>query len=582
MRSTGLFGLAVLTAALTSTAAPQKPPTGSPTPSASPDAITNPNTTPAPAQPQQGVVAFDVKKLAGMSRPAVALITVLDKDGKLVKSGSGFFVSADGKLVTNAHVIEGAASANAKLENGAPYSIQGVLKPAIEKDLLLLQADAKDVPYLTVSDQPMPDVGSRVAVIGSPFGLEGTVSEGIVSGHRDAKKDDQWLQMTAAVSPGSSGSPVVDENGKVVGVATFVVHNAQALNFARPVVYVSQLLDQAKSITETAPLWTVVSNPKNVILNDPDFIEAESKLQKGDAAGALKILNTIKPKYPENETLLFKFGAVYERLNLLDDAVQEYQHALKLEPTSGIGWTNLGGALEKLKRFADAKEAAKQAVKLSPDFGPAWALLGKLYSQENRYSDAADAFQKAAQLMPKDAEFWGRLAESYSKTNQTAKSQEAINKSQEITGATPIARANPVSPRKDGLDSSVPYRDLVTGALHAFEQRDIDAILSTYSEKVVYRGYGVVDRAFIRKDLEDYFARWPATQVQLKGPIRVFDTQKPDEKRVVFAHDFHATSPERHAWSAGSAWNEWWVWETPEGLKVFGQKQKITKRQKNP
>jgi tetratricopeptide (TPR) repeat protein len=79
---------------------------------------------------------------------------------------------------------------------------------------------------------------------------------------------------------------------------------------------------------------------------------------------------------------------VYERLNLLDDAVQAYQHALKLEPTSGIGWASLGSTLAKLKRFAEAEDAAKQAVKQSPDYGPAWALLGKLYSDESRYADA--------------------------------------------------------------------------------------------------------------------------------------------------------------------------------------------------
>jgi tetratricopeptide (TPR) repeat protein len=233
--------------------------------------------------------------------------------------------------------------------------------------------------------------------------------------------------MTAAVSPGSSGSPEVDENGQVVGIATFDFHNAQALNFARPVAYVSELLDQSKATTEVAPFWTVIANPKNVVLNDPDFVAAENALQKDNAAGALKLLNGIATKYPENGAFLFKLGAVYERLNLLDDAVQAYQHALKLEPTSGIGWTSLGSTLAKLKRFADAKDAARQAVKQSPNYGPAWALLGKLYSEESRYPDAADAFQKAAQLMPKDAEFWRSLADSYNKMNEPAKSQEVTS-----------------------------------------------------------------------------------------------------------------------------------------------------------
>jgi S1-C subfamily serine protease len=265
MRSIGSFGFAVFAAVVASAAAPPGSPTVSPTPLASPESITNPNTPPAAAQTSEGIVIFDVKKLAATSRPAVAQVIVLDKTGKRLKLGTGFFVSADGKLVTNAHVIAGADSASAKLENGATYTIRGVLKAALDKDLVLLQAEAKDAPFLAISRERMPDVGSRVAVIGSPFGLEGTVSEGIISGHRDAKKDDQWLQMTAPVSPGSSGSPVVDESGKVIGVATFIINYAQALNFARPVAYVSELLDQSKATTEVAPFGTVAANPKNIV-----------------------------------------------------------------------------------------------------------------------------------------------------------------------------------------------------------------------------------------------------------------------------------------------------------------------------
>jgi S1-C subfamily serine protease len=576
MRNISSLGIAVFLAVLPVTAISQGPPPAPPTPATAPEGISNPNTTPAAAQAQQSVAMFDVKKLAATTRPAVALVTVMDKSGKPLKLGTGFFVSSDGKLVTNAHVIEGAENAIAKLENGATYSIRGVLKSALDKDLVLLQADAKDVAFLAVSrEASLPEVGSRVAVIGSPLGLEGSVSEGIISGHRNAKKDDQWLQMTAAVSPGSSGSPVVDEGGKVVGIATFLINNAQALNFARPVAYVSELLDQSKTTSEVAPFWTVAANPKNVVLNDPDFVAAENALQKDDAAGALKLLNSIAAKYSENDAFLFKLGAVYERLNLLDDAVQTYHHALKLEPTSGIGWTSLGNAFAKLKRPTEAKDAARQAVKQAPDYGPAWALLGKLYSEENRYTDAADAFQRAAQLMPKDADFWRSLAESYSKMNEPAKSQEAMQKSQEITGSVPIAHASPVIQEKDR------YTSLVTRTLQAIEQHDINAIMSRYPERVVYRDYGIVNRAFIRDDYEKYFARWPDTQAKVIGQVQVFDTNKADEKRLVFSYDFLARSPDRGAWSAGSTANEWWVWETQEDLKVFGEKQKITKRQKS-
>jgi tetratricopeptide (TPR) repeat protein len=524
---------------------------------------------------------FDLKKLAATVRPAVALITVSDKDGKPLKIGTGFFVSADGKFVTNAHVVEGGVTATAKLENGATYAVLGVLKAATDKDLVLLQADAKAVPALTINKQALPDVGSRVAVIGSPLGLEGTVSEGIISGQRLAKKENEWLQMTAPVSPGSSGSPVVDQDGKVVGVATFIIDKAQAVNFARPVEYVSELLDQVSVATvEPAPLWTVTSNPKNVVLNDPDFIAAENALQKDDAAAALKILNTIEKKYPDNELFLFKLGTVYDRLNLLDDAVQTYQHALKLQPTNGMGWTNLGFSLTKLQRFGDARDAAKQAVKLAPDFGPAWGLLGIVYSQENRFSDAADAFQKASKLTPNDAEVWRSLSATYAKLNQPEKSQEAAVKSQALTAPAAFQSSPSAVPHVPSIPSDK-YTELVTSTLQGFDQHKVDAIMSKYADKVVYRDYGVVDQKFIRADLEEYFARWPTTQTQLTGKVHVVNTPKPDEKKVLFSYNFRAAALDQQKFSVGSATNEWWVWETPSGLKVFGEKQNVKKRKKS-
>src|SRR5437879_916026 len=86
--------------------------------------MVNPNTTAAPVttpQSSTSAMVFDAKKLSAIARPAVAFVEVFDKDGKLIKTGTGFFVSPDGKFVTNAHVIEGGAKATAKLENGATY-----------------------------------------------------------------------------------------------------------------------------------------------------------------------------------------------------------------------------------------------------------------------------------------------------------------------------------------------------------------------------------------------------------------------------------------------------------------------------
>lgn len=174
-----------------------------------------------------------------------------------------------------------------------------------------------------------------------------------------------------------------------------------------------------------------------------------------------------------------------------------------------------------------------------------------MYSEESRFGDAANAFQKASQLMPKDAEIWRSLADSYSKAHEPGKSQEALQKFQDITGTGPIVRASPVSVMKDR------YSDFVEMALQASEQHDIDTIIATYADKVVYQDHGVVDKTFIRGDLESYFKRWPVTKIQLNSAVQVLDTKNPAEKRVLFSYDFNATAPDRGATSVGSASTEW-------------------------
>src|SRR5579862_1877873 len=151
---------------------------------------------------------IDLKALAKKARPAVMLLVVSDADGKEIATGTGFLVSSDGKLITNHHVIEGGASVVAKAENGGLFPIEGVLADDPKNDLVILKLKGKDLPFLALATNATIEVGTRIAVVGSPLGLEGTMSEGIVSAVRDSIEGTPLLQITAAISPGSSGSPV--------------------------------------------------------------------------------------------------------------------------------------------------------------------------------------------------------------------------------------------------------------------------------------------------------------------------------------------------------------------------------------
>lgn len=174
-------------------------------------------------------------------QPSVVSIIVYAKTGEAVKQGSGFFVNETGDVITNRHVLEGAFRAVVQTSDRNSYSISRVIAEDKEGDLVRVSVDVpKRVKPLPASAR-VPEVGERVLVIGSPLGLKQTVSEGIVSAVRSIGGFGEIIQITAPVSEGSSGSPVVDMNGQVIGVATFQVVEGQNLNFAVPGGRVSKM-----------------------------------------------------------------------------------------------------------------------------------------------------------------------------------------------------------------------------------------------------------------------------------------------------------------------------------------------------
>jgi len=180
------------------------------------------------------------RDIARVAFNSVVLLEMSDPNGQPLSLGSGFFVS-DGLIATNAHVIEGAGSGTAKLVGDShKMRILGTVAVDRRADIALLRVVANS-PALKLGQEKSPVVGDKVYVVGSPLGLEGTFSEGIVSGLR-RNGDDSIIQMTVPISPGSSGGPVMDEKGSVIGVAVATFKDGQNLNLAVPVAYVSKLL----------------------------------------------------------------------------------------------------------------------------------------------------------------------------------------------------------------------------------------------------------------------------------------------------------------------------------------------------
>ena len=218
-----------------------------------------------------------ITSLLKQVQPSTVLITVYDAQGNQSGQGSGFFISKKGEVATNWHVISNASSAMVKTATGAIFKVKGVVAKDEKRDIAKIVLEAKDIPFPYLNLSPtIPKVGERIFVVGSPYGLESTVSDGLVSAVRKIPDVGNIIQISAPISPGSSGSPVINLNGQVVGIATFQFIKGQNLNFAVSAVYIAKLssVDKA-SVTPLSKEYLSKINPE-VQLQDNGWIRIVS------------------------------------------------------------------------------------------------------------------------------------------------------------------------------------------------------------------------------------------------------------------------------------------------------------------
>lgn len=195
----------------------------------------------------QGLMfGFDSVEICRLSFPSVYVINAKDKNGRDLSYGSGFHVG-DGRVVTNLHVVQGASVVTVRRINSKDDKpIRGFTGVDVVNDLVVLQVDSPLGDKLDVDAGPERPIGEDVYAVGNPQGLEGTFSKGMISAYRSLP-EKKIMQITAPISPGSSGGPIVSVEGKVIGVAVSYFANGQNLNFAVPAAAIHGILGKLKS-----------------------------------------------------------------------------------------------------------------------------------------------------------------------------------------------------------------------------------------------------------------------------------------------------------------------------------------------
>ena len=384
-----------------------------------------------------------VKKI----EPSTVVILTYDKEGEILGQGSGFFISQNGDVITNWHVLQGANRAEIKTAQGKVYPINKIVAEDKEADIIRVSVDIplKAIFPLQVSVS-IPEAGERIVVIGSPLGLERTVADGIVSAVRDIPEFGKIIQITAPLSPGSSGSPVVNMKGEVIGVATFQVVEGQNLNFAIPGERVRKLtpgkgktlaqwetsraeegLGSADSLYSTGLifLWTddyekALPYFKEAVKKDPGYVEAYFCIgycygQLGrytEAISAFKEAIRIKPDYADAHNNL---GVIYGELGRYTEALAACKEAIRIQPDFAKTHYTLGMIYGELGRYTEEVEAFKQTIRIQPDFAEAHYNLGVVYGELGRYTEAIEAYKEAIRIKPNDAEAHYNLGIAYGK-----------------------------------------------------------------------------------------------------------------------------------------------------------------------
>ncbi|HEX6284384.1 MAG TPA: trypsin-like peptidase domain-containing protein, partial [Pyrinomonadaceae bacterium] len=391
--------------------------------------------TPIRVEPAQDILPELVRRI----KPSAVAVETFDSRGEKLSRGSGFFIDND-RIVTNRHVIENAHRAEVHSSTGVVFPVKGVLAVDAEGDIALLKIDVPNPPIRPLPlDKTSPQEGESVVVIGNPLGLEGSVTNGIVSAVRDIPTFGRIIQITAAISSGSSGSPVVNMQGQVIGIATLQVTGGQSVNFAIPSERISQL--QVASMMSLSDL--VATSGRNKRAKAVQFFrDGLSFLSKDDCEKALPYFEKAVESDSSYADAWAQSGFCNEKLGRHTEALEASKKAVNLRP-SAESYFNIGLASFYLKQYREAADAYRAAIKLDPyNAADAYYALGLVYRDWGKADEEIQAYKQAIKQRPDYTVAYERLGSRYLKSKKYNEAVEVFRQLSTLKPGDPFAPNN--------------------------------------------------------------------------------------------------------------------------------------------
>jgi len=297
-------------------------------------------------------------------KDAVVVILAYDYSDELAAQGSGVILNDKGYVVTNYHVLSG--SERLEIMHGdeiIPYvDIIGI---DVEKDILILKIEEKKFPAVKLGDVKSLKIGQRIYAIGSPMGFENTISEGIISGLRSYKElSKNYIQITASISPGSSGGAVLNDKGELIGISTLTIKDGQNLNFAIPIDDVLNV--EIGSYSED-----------NAFKDFELFANGSNALKEGNYIDAINYFTNIIDLYPNYVYAYVNRGYAKGKIGDYKGEMQDYNKAIEIYPSDAHTYYNRGVTKSNnLDDYTAAIQDFNKAIEIDPNYASAYLSRG--------------------------------------------------------------------------------------------------------------------------------------------------------------------------------------------------------------